>query len=172
MKFAFAGKMCSGKSTAAKYIEQHYVNARRVSFADPVKNIARTVFGMEEKDRKLLQIIGATGRALDPNMWINKLLDVVRTDNEIIWVVDDVRYLNELRCLKGQGFTTVYIDVPEDVRKARILKLYGENAQQHIDNMNDESETALEKALVDGLFDRTWKTLTTKELRMKCLTIM
>ena len=54
MKIGICGQMCSGKTTIAKYLvskeESYYIT----SFAKKLKEIAKDLFGMENKDRKLL----------------------------------------------------------------------------------------------------------------------
>lgn len=153
-RIAFSGKICSGKSTIANYIITRVGDqGQKISFADPIKKIARETFGMTTKNRELLQIIGATGRALDKNTWVNKLLETVKQNPNQIWVVDDLRFPNEAEQLKKNGFILVRITVDENIRKQRIISTYGKDAEQHLKRINDYSE----KALDDYEFDEIWE---------------
>ena len=77
-RIVFIGKMASGKSFASSILQKIYPDTEKLSFATPLKEIAVTHFQMTTKDRNLLQIIGTTGRAIDENVWVNKLLDKMR----------------------------------------------------------------------------------------------
>ena len=146
-RYAFLGPMASGKSwTAAKMMES--LECEKLSFADPVKAIAREHFGMTTKDRKLLQTIGLTGRVLDPDVWVNKLLSQVKEGGS--YVVDDVRYPNELLALKNLGFITVWLETSKEERIRRLKSTYGvKDSVQHIQNMSDESEHSVHSSMAD-----------------------
>ena len=137
LRIAFAGPMASGKSTMAKIISQKY-DCDIHSFANPVKEIAKHTFGMIKKDRNLLQIIGMTGRAIDPNTWTNKLVQNISNCHHVC--VDDLRFANECRILKENGFIIIYLDIPKDIRIQRIKKIYKDQADKHISAMGHVSE--------------------------------
>ena len=140
-RIAFAGPIASGKSTAAQKLHEQ-CGHNRLSISGPVYKIAREQFYMTEKDRVLLQTIGMTGRALDPDVWINKMLENI-TDNETCYVVDDVRFPNECEKLRGYGFKIIWLKVSQEERERRIRALYGMNAEQHISQMSSTPETSL-----------------------------
>jgi dephospho-CoA kinase len=140
LRIAFVGPMASGKSTMANVIAKTY-GCRVKSFAAPVKDIARGMFGMTTKDRRLLQIIGMTGRALHPDTWANKLIGSLDEHDSVC--VDDVRFKNEIDVLRASGFVVIYLDIPSSVRFERLKKTYGADAQQHIDHASDVSETSV-----------------------------
>ena len=73
MKIAIIGKMCSGKSFLSNYLVQEK-NFTRIGFGDFVKKYAAEIFGMETKDRKLLQDLGQKLRQIDRYVWV-KLLE-------------------------------------------------------------------------------------------------
>ena len=75
IRYAFLGPMASGKTTSALKLIEAFPDVEKLSFAAPVKEIATIHFGMTTKDRSLLQIIGMTGRILDPETWVNKLIN-------------------------------------------------------------------------------------------------
>lgn len=140
LRVAFAGPMASGKSTLAKLIARTY-GCHLKSFATPVKEIAKKMFGMTEKDRKLLQTIGMTGRAIHPDTWANKLIESLHPNDNAC--VDDVRFVNECEILRKHGFIIIYLSIEKSERVRRLHSLYGDDAQQHIDAMTDISENSM-----------------------------
>ena len=146
-RFCLIGKMASGKSHVASLLQAQIPSLKKLSFAMPVKKIAKEHFGMQHKDRRLLQIIGGTGRALNPNTWVNQLLQQVTSNGS--YVVDDARFPTEIQELKKEGFIIVYVDADDACRITRLKMTYGEHAQQHIDNMHDPSENRLNASDAD-----------------------
>ena len=109
------GKAGCGKTTAAKVLVEK--GFQRLSFATPVKHVAKR-FGWDgekdEKGRRLLQLIGTEiGRWYDPDIWVKemarKILDVEDTNkyymDQTMIVIDDVRFNNEAKLIKDlDGF--------------------------------------------------------------------
>lgn len=150
-RIAFAGPMASGKSTAAQHLHDQCGHIR-LSISGPVYKIAREQFNMTVKDRVLLQTIGMTGRAIDPDVWINKVLETI-TDNETNYVIDDVRFPNECVKLRECGFKIVWLKVSREERERRIRALYGTNAEQHISQMSSTPETSLHMEDTDEVWN-------------------
>ena len=96
MKIALIGKMGSGKTTLAKYIEERY-GYSLLSFATPVKKYAKELFNVHTKDRAFLQAFGQKMKEIDPDIWVNCIIRQIITDSVII---DDVRFPNEYAALK------------------------------------------------------------------------
>ena len=161
IRICFVGKMASGKSTAAAVTQEVFPDVKRASFADPVKKIAVEHFNMTFKDRRLLQIIGGTGRALNPTTWIDRLIATLKPGQS--YVVDDARYAEECLHLRNHGFVVVYLEVDAKTRIERLKKTYGDQAQQHVDSMNGPSENQLRGEDADIV----WKNLSTDEVREK-----
>ena len=88
MRIGLMGKMASGKSTLAARIMKKYPNIKKLSLAEPVKEIANNLFNMKDKDRHLLQQIGTKMREIDPDVWVDTLLRKINDCDNII--VDDV----------------------------------------------------------------------------------
>lgn len=151
MRLAFAGPMASGKSTLSKLIGRTY-GCHVKSFASPVKDIAVNMFGMTTKDRRLLQTIGMTGRAIHQDTWAKKLVESLRPNDNIC--VDDVRFTNECEFLKENGFLIIYLSVEQSERVSRLRSKYGEDAQQHIDAMFDISEQSVHASDADIVWNQ------------------
>lgn len=116
LKIAISGKMYSGKSTAARYIEEQY-GARVISFARELKERLasigvhrETLYSTKpEKVRKLMQLYGQVMRDQDPNIWVKlALLDIIENPAEIV-VIDDLRFTNEARMLREAGFKLIRV---------------------------------------------------------------
>ena len=140
MKIAIAGKMCSGKTTLCNHIIDHYPHHIKKSIAGKVKEIATEMFGMKEKDRKLLQQIGTQFRTIDNNVWINYVVK----DNLPNVIIDDLRYLNEAKILKENGWYIIRININEKLQTERIKQTYN-NWEDHIQNINHESELEIDQ---------------------------
>lgn len=111
-------KARQGKDTAAEAIVQYYGAQRerqqrhcptvtapfavRIGFADSLYDVARTQYGMKEKDAPLLQRLGAEGRANDSEYWIKSAFMKIRPYHDIV-VIPDVRYKNEAVYIKDRG---------------------------------------------------------------------
>lgn len=141
---------------AASMVKEMHPGTEVLSLASPVKDIARNTFGMKTKDRRLLQIIGNTGRALGNLTWVNLLLAKVKAGKP--YVVDDVRFEDEANALRRHGFTVVKLTAPEDTRIERIRSVYREHAEEHLRVMNDVSEEGAVIADMEWTSD-TWDNL-------------
>jgi len=118
LRIAFSGKMQVGKTTSAEYLVRKY-GFVKLAFADKLKEIARDLFPEQfekgEKPRKLLQDLGMKMRKIDQDVWVNYVLRIVRSlPKESNIVIDDLRFMNEYKALKNEGFFIVRIlrDVP------------------------------------------------------------
>jgi hypothetical protein len=130
-RIAFYGPMCSGKTWCADYLVK-YNYYKKLAFASKLKAIAYELFGIDSKNdegRRVLQELGTKLREIDRDVWIKYLLaDVAmhelagKTPRRI--VLDDLRYTNEAKALKQNGFTLIRVDCPDEVRAERIARLY------------------------------------------------
>lgn len=146
MKIALVGEMCAGKTTMSNHIIKWYkskydLTLNKTSFAEKIYELAYQLFGMKEKDRKLLQDIGTKFREIDNNVWINYTVN--KYDNNVI--IDDGRYPNEIERLSKEGFIIIKINISKELQKDRIKKLYVNTWEQHIKNMSHSSETSISK---------------------------
>jgi hypothetical protein len=125
IRIAFAGKISSGKSTAAKILVDNY-GFKKLSFADELKkHIAwrkrvdlQYLVDHKEEFRDTLQEVGHKMREKDENFWVSRLVKNLPEDCNV--VCDDVRYPNEADTLKRLGFVLVKIDtLPQTIEERR-----------------------------------------------------
>ena len=138
MKIAICGKMCSGKSTLANYIISSYPGYQKYSFAGKVKELCSELFDMEGKNRELLINFANKMRDIDENVWVKQVLK--QTANKYNCIIDDVRYQNEVDALIEDGWSFIQLNVPNELQKKRIMRLYPDNYQQHFNYINHISE--------------------------------
>ncbi len=153
MKIALCGKMASGKTTIADHLRHiigHEGGFRIVSMAGEVKRVGRELFGMEEKDRPLLQQIGMKMREIRESVWLDALIR--ESEKHELVVCDDVRFINEAKTLKEHGWVLIKLDINEDLQKERLQKTYPDDWAVHWNNRSDASEAEVDKIPLE-LFD-------------------
>jgi len=141
MKIAITGKMCYGKTTVANIIKE-YDEYRIFSFGQKVKDIATDLFDMQNKDRTLLTSIGTKMREIDSDIWVKYIIKNCRDLENV--VIDDLRYQNEYRYLIKNNFKIIVLTLPVEIQIERIMKLYPENYQDHLNNMFHVSEKGID----------------------------
>lgn len=150
MKIAIAGKMGSGKSYVASQIMNRFPGFYKTSFAKKIKEIAQDLFQMREKDRTLLITIAETMKQIDSEVWIRQVTGEVEEKSSVI--LDDLRFHNEYRKLKEEGWFIVLVRESNDVRMKRLEKLYPETITSHISSMNSHTENEVSE-YPDNYFD-------------------
>lgn len=172
LKIAISGKMCSGKTTSAKFVqkciaEYGYI-AYIMSFATKIKLLAKDLFydkGDGHKDRKLLQDLGQKLKEIRDTVWIDYLVGKIRKCSNPV-IIDDVRFRDEFDSLKREGFTLIRLEVDQDVQEQRLVELYPDNYKEHLERRSNVSETDLDQYIVN--FDYVLNSGDT-ELLNKCL---
>lgn len=119
---AFTSWAGGGKTSAANYLRLHY-DFNVVSFADGIKFIDRYLFGSGKKDRLRLQATGQFFRSLKSTIWIDRLLET--TSDNMDYVCDDLRQINEYHALVENGFRIIRVVSDEDVRIQRLIERDG-----------------------------------------------
>lgn len=172
------GKARSGKDTAAAHLVQRYAYTR-LAFADPLKEMALRVnpliplsskvhgrladlvkgVGWEyAKDtypevRRLLQQIGQAQRELEEDYWLRLLLRKVAGAAKLNMpvVVTDVRYLNEARVLRRQGFKLVRIVRPYSAHRtlAEAMQLVAHASETELDDFPADFEISNAGSVAD-----------------------
>ncbi len=148
MIVGFTGKAGAGKSTAAGMlidaviVSMAFEAATLMSFADPIKRIARDHFGWDgRKDargRRLLQVLGTeAGRAYRENIWIDRLIKKAEEfDPDTLVCVDDVRFAGEAEEIRAHG--------------GHVFRVIGRG-----DDLGSNAAHASECGLPDGLITDT-----------------
>lgn len=149
MRIAISGKFCSGKTTAANLICSLDDRFVKISFADPIYELAEEFFGMkrENKDRDLLIHIGQTFREKDPDVWVKALIrrsEQLVKDGKFV-VVDDMRLQNEFDALYGSGFHLMRLEVNPEIQEKRLKKLYPDTFTKHLEKRTHITETDLDR---------------------------
>lgn len=137
-KLAFTGKMGAGKTTASlvslgilteKYGHQASIGYV-IQFANPLHQSA-VAFHRKEKPRLFLQRLGDLARRefgekvfeeiFEENVegLINQRVPTL-TQDHILVMTDDLRFLGENRLLKKLGFTVIKVEADEEFRRQRI----------------------------------------------------
>jgi len=138
MKIAITGKMCSGKSTLAQIIKETNSNYVIYSFGQKVKDVAKDLFNMKEKDRSLLTSIGTKMREIDSEVWMNYVIN--QTKDKTHCIIDDLRYQNEYEALSKNGYKIIQLEVDRVTQEERIKLVYPNNYQDHLNNRDHLSE--------------------------------
>ncbi len=138
MKIAITGKMCSGKSSLANILLESDSRFQIYSFGKKVKDVAKDLFNMKEKDRSLLTSIGTKMREIDSDVWINYVLK--QCEDKTHCIVDDLRYQNEYESLSKSGFKIIQLKVDPIIQEERIKLVYPQNYQDHLNNRDHISE--------------------------------
>ena len=137
----FSGKQFSGKDTAAKILLEHFKTFKRIGIADAIKLKYSEMTGLSvdeiEKNKSLyrndLIKLGDSGRAIDPDYWLNS---IVSYKGDII--VTDIRVKHELDLFKSFGAFTVRVEAREEVRKKRgELTAKNDLTETDLDNIKD-----------------------------------
>ena len=140
MKIAITGKMCSGKTTLSNYLCEIEPKFQVFSFGKKVKQVASDLFDMDPsvKDRSLLTTIGQKMREIDPDVWVNYVINQCK-DIEYC-LIDDLRYQNEYEALAKDNWKIIQLTISDDLQEQRIKHIYPDNYQDHLKNRNHESE--------------------------------
>lgn len=138
VRLGLSGKICSGKSTAARYLVTRYKFVE-YAFAAKLKEVVQDVFNTKTKNRALLQLVGEKMREIDANIWARYMVQQLPKKGSV--VVSDVRYSNEFASLKLAGFKLIRFEIAPDIQRARIKQLYGELPEALLMH---ESETVLD----------------------------
>lgn len=120
MLLAVLGRSGAGKDTFADYLVEER-GFTKMAFTEPLYEMARTYFGMQEKNRFLLQDLGNAMRGINPRVFVDLLKKRVESTQGNI-IVTDVRQKHEFDMLKELGFTFVHINTSIENRAERISK--------------------------------------------------
>ena len=148
-KIAFAGKICSGKSTTARYFKEKY-NGKIYSFGSAVKTYCSEIFDMQYKNRELIQEFAQKVKEIDMDVWVKYTVRQMEKDfrehsNIPMIIVDDLRFPNEAKILKENNFFIIELNIDESFQEERIKHTYPETFSEHLARRDDISETYIGK---------------------------
>ena len=122
IRIAFIGKNKSGRTWAADYLRVQH-GFKKLSLGEGVTRILRILYYYETHKRipweQRLLVYDALYK-IDPDVWIGYMERKLRTTVRDV-VIDDPRYINELKVLKDLGFIVIRLTAPE-TRRSRFLK--------------------------------------------------
>lgn len=187
---AFAGRSGSGKDTAAFYISGLFsaCNIKTLSFAEPIKRGLVELFGFpdmsffEDRDKKesvhnrysdktprqLMQWMGSDifRNQVSSQHWIQLLerrVESMRMNKEAdIVIVTDVRFPDEVECIKNLGGTVIYIDADKRLSPKQSSNHISEtilNETKKKCNLNIENNDSLSAFF--STLDSIFSTITT-----------
>jgi len=143
-KIAISGKANSGKNTLAMMLDaafsQHNRRVEIYAFANRIKEIIQMMIprgheqtvhehlygksylrkekipGLDDITyRKACLEIGKVGRSFNDNLWINHFLDHFSVYGKDVYIITDLRFINEFNKLKSLDFITIRIKRRESI---------------------------------------------------------
>lgn len=139
-KIIVSGTMGSGKDTVVDYICEKYGH-EKLFFAEPIYEIARKYFGMDGKNRVLLQSIGQKMREIEPNIWVNYTFRQAKQYNKV--AVSDMRQQNEYLVGINEGFYPIRVVANIDICIQRLRERDG--VEPDVSRFEHEAEKGADK---------------------------
>lgn len=114
------GPARAGKTTLATSILDQVGSGAVLHFADPIRNALSSVGVTKEGTptlyRKLAQLVGQSCRDFDRDWWVNRFeIDLEAQPDDVLILIDDVRYQNEIDLLKHYGATLIFVDAHDRI---------------------------------------------------------
>lgn len=131
---AFAGLARAGKTSAAQFVSDILGDKGktvvRASFAGPIRDGLKE-FGITKEQfythyRDLAQYIGAYCRGIEDQWWVQVTMNkaAVSATFADYFIIDDVRYPNEVQALRDAGAVLVYVDAHKRLGEELDNSLY------------------------------------------------
>ena len=152
--FAFVGKMGSGKDTYSDElklrIESKFgIRIYRPSMSAKIIEIATDLFGMEEKDRLLLESIAKKMREIDYCVWARYVVRDALANGKLPLIVDGIRSPEDAAFFRESlsKIVIVKIEVDELQRMEALRKMHGRYLTP--EELGIDTETTVEKIQAD-----------------------
>lgn len=166
------GRLGSGKTTAAEYLEEQY-GFKRIKFADPLKDMLRAIgltedhiegdlkeepcdLLMGQTPRHAMQTLGTEwGRnCINQNLWVRLWLE--RAGQRRFVIADDCRFPNEMETIRRNGGTLIRV-VPafpgfKDAPVQHESERYAMDCEVHAEIINDGSI----KQMCQAVYSAVW----------------
>lgn len=138
-RIMLSGKGGTGKDTVADYLVAMY-GFKKISFAEPIYKIAKEYFGMEIKDRWLLQQIGNKLREIDDEVWVRYAFNEASKYEKVVFA--DTRF--EIEYLKGieLGYIPIRLYSHLNVCVDRIVERDGVKPNMQVYSNHIETQIA------------------------------
>lgn len=109
------------------YIDPPLTSEEQVKFINAIAH-TKTIPIEHPKPRKRLQWLGTEGgrQQIRDTIWIDILLNRIAKEPNKNYVIDDVRFANELEAMTKAGFYPVKLEVDIATQRKRLEALYGE----------------------------------------------
>lgn len=156
-KIAITGKLRSGKSAAARYLEENH-KFEIISFGSKLKTTADELFFIDEKkvkQRGIYQNFGQCMRGIDQDIWVKHLNKEYRSLRDVDCnisrnlegiVIDDLRQPNEYQWALDNGFYIVRISTTDD---ERVIRSVNSGDVFDEETLNHDTEKHVEGFIVD-----------------------
>ena len=141
-----SGSAQSGKTSIAEELKRLFeadgFRVKILNYADVLKMICRNQYGWsgvkDSYGRTLLQSVGSRFRSVDPNIWVNIMLQELKgfTEDTDIVLIPDTRYRNEIIMLRD----CPYVDGPFTVKIERTGFDNGLTAEQKAHQSENDLE--------------------------------
>lgn len=155
------GKKRSGKSTCAKYIQEHFA-FENLAFAEGVKSVSMKRYSLMKnqmetyKDtidhrwgktpRDIFKEVGMDARKDDPDYWVNylcnQMTNKIKSDSFSNFVISDVRFKNEADFIVKHGGYLIRVFRPgllEDNEDNHISEMEGDCIDVDMEIQNDST---------------------------------
>jgi len=154
----FSGFAGSGKSFLVEYLKKHY-GAIQAKFAFPVYGIAKDWFNMQGKDRTLLQLIGTdvARNLINSEIWVDRFKEDIKIVEYIykqkynrlpFFTSDDCRFKNEKDALTDLGWIGIWLDVPYEIRKQRLIGRDGTAQEETLNHISESGMNEFKNELI------------------------
>lgn len=151
-KIVIVGELCSGKTTLAKFLEDHFPNSLHVESSSVVRDVIRQQTGMEVVDRKSLSEVDQYDDEIQ-----NSFLSSIANSGKDYLVFSGLRKWHHLNLI--QPDLIIWIDCDDDVRFRRFCDRKDEKDRSDIDlrsqfEMFDQADKSLGeiKAYIDNKY--------------------
>lgn len=135
---ALTGTKGSGKDTVGSLIQAMVPESKTIAFADPIKKVIQGLFDLDKNDidqydkfkrgfmeyslpgyfrhsvpsRHIVREVGMLMRSYDEEQFCRYVLTQMIHNPNVLWIVTDLRFDNELKMVKGLGGIVVRIQRP------------------------------------------------------------
>ena len=141
-----------GKSTFANHLKNNH-DFEILSFGEPVKRHCKDIFGLENKNREIIQDFAQKVKEIDFDVWVKYLTRKLDSLEKKNIVIDDLRFPNEYTVLKDRGFFFIKLEISKPLQIQRIKNLYKDSYKTHIDRLENISESYVDTLEADYTID-------------------